>query len=107
MAPELSICCTSDACTHCVVLLLKPVNQVGQMDLSTQTQSYVCLLSGCRHLNQTPTLQRVCTPNSLSSSDVYRVNVIGLPVLFGPTLRSLLNAEAKDCCTSVEAGRDW
>ncbi|KAA6419888.1 MAG: hypothetical protein FRX49_10079 [Trebouxia sp. A1-2] len=35
-----------------------------------------------------------------------RVNVIGLPVLFGPTLRSLLNAEAKDCCTNVEAGRD-
>ena len=42
-----------------------------------------------------------------SGSDVYRVNVIGLPVLLGPTLRSLLNAEAKDCCTNVEAGRDW
>ena len=30
-----------------------------------------------------------------------------LPVRLGPTLLSRLNAEAKDCCTCEDAGRDW
>ena len=30
-----------------------------------------------------------------------------LPVRLGPTLLSRLKAEAKDCCTWEDAGRDW
>ena len=30
-----------------------------------------------------------------------------VPVRLGPTLLSRLKAEAKDCCTWEDAGRDW